>query len=193
MAGEFAALRDKPFALLCAMDARLRAAQPGLAQGGEAVWTGLALQIRQHWFVVPQADVREIVPRPPLARIPGAKAFLCGMANLRGSLLPVTDLGLLAQQPAQSESRQQRVVVLNSRHIPAGFLVDAVAGYRSFSPADQRHALADDSGFPRAWMLGAFLRDAETWPVLSLQRVARSEAFVATGANAGATFAGEAG
>lgn len=181
MSGELAALRQQPFALLQALDQRLRASQTDVTHAGEDVWTGVALRVQQQWVVVPQADVREIVPPPPLAHVPGARPFLRGVANLRGSLLPVTDLAALAGGRPAVESRQQRVVVLNSQRIPAGFLVDVVAGYRSFGLADQRHSLLDEIELPREWLLGVFARDAQVWPVLSLQRVARSSAFVETG------------
>lgn len=189
MTGDIAALRNNPFALLQALDARMRVAHAELAAGGEQVWTGVALRVGEQWLVAPRADVREILSRPTLTRVPGAKAFLRGVANLRGALLPVTDLGLLSGAAAVVDRRDRRVVVLNSRHIPAGFLVDEVGGYRSFAPEDQRHALVAQARLPREWLLGVFVRDAQTWPVLSLQRVARSDVFV----HAGAEMAGRAG
>lgn len=182
MAPEFAALRDDPFALLRAMDTRLRATHADLAARGTAVWTGIAVRLGERWVVVPRAEVREILPRPALTRVPGAKAFLLGIANLRGALLPVSDLGFLSGGKPAGIDRDQRIVVLNSRHIPAGFLVDAVGGYQRFSPEDQRHGLAGETGLPTPWLLGAFVHEARIWPVLSLQRVARSEEFTHAGA-----------
>ncbi|GAC1688251.1 MAG: chemotaxis protein CheW [Gemmatimonadaceae bacterium] len=38
--------------------------------------------------------VREIISARPAARLPGAPAFVCGLVNLRGSLVTVLDLGL---------------------------------------------------------------------------------------------------
>ncbi|GAC1684260.1 MAG: chemotaxis protein CheW [Gemmatimonadaceae bacterium] len=38
--------------------------------------------------------VREIIPARPAARLPGAPAYVCGLVNLRGSLVTVLDLGL---------------------------------------------------------------------------------------------------
>ncbi|HEX7381064.1 MAG TPA: chemotaxis protein CheW, partial [Nevskiaceae bacterium] len=144
-------------------------------------WTGIALRVRARWILIPRTEVREILLRPRLTRVPGAKPFLIGVANLRGALLPVTDLGALWGEAVVPEHHRQRVVVLNSRHIPAGFLVDEVGGYRRFAPADQHHDRIHEVGVPSEWLLGAFARDAQTWPVLSLHRVVRSAAFVKAG------------
>lgn len=190
MATPVASAARDPFALLCELDARIRAvrAEDLDAPSGPA-WRGLAVRLRTTWFVIPQAEVREILSLPPMARVPGARAFLMGVANLRGSLLPVTDLGLLADMPAVPEHRDRRVLVLNSERIPAGFAVDAVGGYRSFAPHDQRHAWARQAAVPGEWLLGAFVRGAQAWPVLSLQRVARSATFGRAGVAGTATGA----
>ncbi|TAM09213.1 MAG: purine-binding chemotaxis protein CheW [Nevskiaceae bacterium] len=167
-----------PFALLSDLDARVRAVRTeDLGAASDQMWRGLAVRLRAAWFVVPQADVREILSLPPVTRVPGARTFLAGVANLRGSLLPITDLGLLAELPAAPENRERRVLVLNSNRIPAGFVVDGVGGYRSFAPEDQRHEWMRQAPVPQQWLLGAFVRGAQAWPVLSLQRVARSAEF----------------
>lgn len=182
VAADLAVLSDKPFALLGAIDARLRAARPDLvADRGGQRWTGIALRVRARWFLIPRTEVREILLRPRLTRVPGAKPFLIGVANLRGALLPVTDLGVLWGEEAIPEHHRQRVLVLNSRHIPAGFLVDEVGGYRHFAPGDQHHERTAEIGVPGDSLLGAFARDGQTWPVLSLHRIVRSDAFVKAG------------
>lgn len=43
----------------------------------------------------------EVSPRPRSIRLPGADEFVCGVVNVRGSLVPLVDLGrLLAAGPA---------------------------------------------------------------------------------------------
>ena len=44
---------------------------------------------------------REVLPRTPAIRLPGAPAFVCGVVNVRGTLVPLVDLGrLLDAAPA---------------------------------------------------------------------------------------------
>jgi twitching motility protein PilI len=181
-AANLSALAGQPFDLLIALENRLRVARLGAAGGETQSWTGLAFRLRQQWLVTPRDDVREVITVPKVTRVPGAKPWMLGVANVRGSLLPVTDLGLLFGQESTPEQRDQRVLVFNSDRVPAGVLVDEVAGYRQFAPSDQRHALARDSGDLAPYLLGGFWREGRGWLVLSLHKLTRSLSFTVAGA-----------
>jgi len=169
-----------PFDLLLALEEQLRAAGKADSRRQDGVpdaWTGLAFRLREHWLLVPGDEVREVIGRPRLTRVPGAKPWLLGVANVRGSLLPVTDLGALLDCGPAADAREQRVLALHQDGLPAGFLVDEVIGYRRFVPEDQRPSISATPSF-QPWRLGAFHRDGRDWLVLSLKRLARSERFV---------------
>ena len=177
-----AGIADQPFELLQALDARFRAARlDATSAASQNLWSGLAFRLRDRTYLVPRGEVREVIPPVPLTRVPGGKDFLMGVANIRGVLKPVTDLGRLWGEPPISERRDQRLLVLNSRQIPAAFIVDGVLGYRQFVPADQRHELVEKAGTVSPFLLGAFTREAQIWLVLSLHKVARSSLFTQSG------------
>jgi purine-binding chemotaxis protein CheW len=47
------------------------------------------------------AVAREVTHRPRAIRLPGAPPFVCGVVNVRGTLVPLVDLGrLLEREPA---------------------------------------------------------------------------------------------
>jgi twitching motility protein PilI len=175
-------LRDRPFALLQAMESRLRVARGDTGSAGAKTWSGLAFRLGERWLLAPREEVREVAALPRLTRVPGAKTWLLGVANVRGTLMPVTDLASLLGLPRADDARQQRLLVLEADGAGAGFLVDEVAGQRQFAPGDQRHELLDQAGSLRPWMLGGFRRDGQDWLVLSLRRVARSDEFAHAGA-----------
>ncbi|MBL6751064.1 MAG: purine-binding chemotaxis protein CheW [Nevskia sp.] len=179
---DLAALAGKPFDLLWALENRLRAARLDIAAGQTQSWTGLAFRLRDRWLVAPRDEVREVIALPRMTAVPGAQAWLLGIANVRGGLLPVTDLGQMLGQPRQPDHREQRVLVYNSDRVPAGLLVDEVAGYRQFAPSDQRHELARGTGEVEPYLLGAFSREGRTWLALSMHKLVRSTAFTAAGA-----------
>lgn len=153
------------------------ATEPSPPDDDRRQWTGLAVRLREDWLLVPRAEVRELCLLPRLARIPGAQPWLPGVANLRGSLVPVTDLGLFCGLPIAPDPRLQRVLLLNSETIPAGFLVDEVGAHQIFGPEDQRPLGAPEQGPLLPWLVAAFVREGERWPVLSLNRLAHSAAF----------------
>ena len=175
-------LSGQPFDLLLALEQCLRSARTDVTTGESNAWTGLGFRLHGRWFVAPREDVREVTVPPRLTRIPGAKPWLLGVANVRGNLLPVTDLAQLLDLPRAAENRNQRVMVLNAEGLPAGFLVDEVAGYRQFAPGDQRHDLVRDTGTLEPWLLGGFHRDGRDWLVISLRKLARGDTFVHAGA-----------
>jgi twitching motility protein PilI len=174
---ELLALRDSPFELLAALEQRLQTAKVDLVAGTAQFWTGLGFRLGDRWLVTPREDVREVIVPPALTRVPGARPWLLGLANVRGGLLPVCDLHRLLGEEHQTMARGSRVLVYNSDRVPAGFLVDEVAGYRQFTPADQRPELARDAGPLKPYLLGGFVREAQPWLAVSLHKLAAGDAF----------------
>ena len=181
MSADFLSLRDDPFALLLAMEQRLQTARVDLAAGSTQFWTGLGFRLGDRWLVAPREEVREVIALPILTRVPGARPWLLGLANVRGGLLPVCDMHRLLGEEHQTLARNSRILVYNSDRVPAGFLVDEVSGYRQFSPTDQKKELVADSGLLAPYLLGAFVRDSQPWFAMSLHKVAMSDAFARAG------------
>jgi twitching motility protein PilI len=171
------ALRDKPFDLLAALEQRLQTSRVDLAAGAAQFWTGLGFRLGDRWCVAPREDVREVIIPPPLTRVPGARPWLLGLANMRGGLLPVCDLHRLLGEDHKTLARGSRVLVFNSDRVPAGFLVDEVSGYRQFSPPDQRPELTEEAGPLKPYLLGAFAREGQPWLAVSLHKIAQGDAF----------------
>lgn len=168
-------LRDDPYRLLAELDRRLRAMRVEAGGGGAEVWQGLAFRQGERWMVTPKDDVREVIPPPRLTRVPNARPWLAGVANVRGSLLTLVDLGILFGGEGSASGRTARVLVLNSDRMPAGFLVDEVAGYRQFMASEQAQAPAAANDAISPFVLGGFLRDGRSWQVLSLHKLAQSD------------------
>lgn len=170
------ALWEQPFELLLAMQARLRASgEEHSGVGAQDEWIGLGFTLDGQHYVAPQNDVREVLEMPKVTRVPRAKPWLMGVANVRGDLLPVIDLGCLLGREQTRLSDASRVVVLNDDDVPAGFLVDDVAGFRGFAAQDQRHELLDEEPLNapmQKFLLGAFVRDGTAWRAFSLRKLA---------------------
>src|ERR1700741_4637396 len=88
-------LRDKPFELLRELERLARAA--AVAQGRDAAnereWVGGAFRMGSENFLVAREETREVLGYPAVVtRVPGAKPWIRGLANVRGQLLPIGDL-----------------------------------------------------------------------------------------------------
>src|ERR1700753_1346389 len=93
--GPLKSLRDRPFAVLAALERRGRAGSAQVNQEGPTgrEWVGVALRMAGDLYLVAREETREVLGLPPtLTRVPGAKPWIKGLANVRGQLLPVVDL-----------------------------------------------------------------------------------------------------
>jgi len=177
MSAELRALRDDPFEQLLRLEARMRAARLDVAAGQAQTWGGLGFRINDVWLVAPRDEVREVIVPPRMTRVPNVRAWLLGVANVRGSLLTIIDLRQFLGMPALDQQRTQRVLVFNSERFPAGFLVDEVAGHRQFVSNEQRREIVGGAGSFAPYLLSAFVRDGQPWLALSLHKVAGSDNF----------------
>ncbi len=93
-----------------------------------AHWQGMTCLLDGTELVVPLEEIAEVIAVPRVTRIPRAPAWLRGIANVRGRLVPIIDLrdllGVAAREPG---SRWRVLVAVQSDRI-AGFVVDAILG-----------------------------------------------------------------
>jgi twitching motility protein PilI len=174
-------LRDRPFELLKELEKRSRAVTTGnvaeAAAGPE--WVGVAFRMGGETFLVAREETREVLGYPAaVTRIPGAKNWVKGLANVRGQLLPMLDLRQFLGSGATASGRNTRVVVVNHREIPAGLMVDEVLGFRRFAEAEFDPEAPPTVIRCDSYLAGAFRRGGEVWPVLSLKSLVESQSFL---------------
>jgi twitching motility protein PilI len=171
-------LRDQPFALLLEMERRAQGARTGAERDESGrEWVGIAFRVDRAVLLTPRDDVREVLRVPPVTRVPGARPWVRGLANVRGQLLPLTDLRLWLRGAAPSAGRSARVLAVNHRRVPAGLIVDEVYGFRRFRESEQTALVTTPFAGIEDLVTGAFTRDGETWPVLSLTRLVENQRF----------------
>jgi len=180
------AFRDKPFELLREIERLTRAALSG--QGASAAegreWVGVAFRLGTESFLVAREETREVLGIPAtLARVPGAKSWIRGLANVRGQLLPVVDLRSFLGGGVTPSNRVARVLVANHREVPAGLLVDEVLGFRKFADGDFVGDVPPTLLRCERYLAGAFKRGSEAWPVFALRNLLESTEFLEAAAN----------
>lgn len=84
-------------------------------------------------FAVPLAEVMEIIRMPDVVRLPLSPACLEGLANLRGSVLPIVGARRLFGLPEIGHDDATRVVILD-RGQPVGIVVDRMANVVTVEP-----------------------------------------------------------
>lgn len=182
---ELEALIEQPFELLQELERRSRVAIAGKGTGElPAEWVGIGFRIGQEQFVANRDEVREVLMLPEsITRVPGAKRWMLGIANLRGHLLPLTDLKMMLGSGRTTLRRMTRVISVNHREIPAGLVVDEVLGFRRFM--DDEHVEKWPPTVVRCdrYVRGAYKRDHDIWPILGLYDLIESSAFLQAAAD----------
>ena len=75
-------------------------------------------------------DVIEILDLPVLSNVPLTQPWVRGIANVRGSLLPVIDLNGYLGNEVPRVTNKTRVLVIDFNGVYSGLVVDALDGQR---------------------------------------------------------------
>lgn len=180
LATHLRSLKQHPFDLLQELERRSKAAMAGAgADAGDVEeWVGIGFRLADEPFIVARDDIREVLMIPELiTRIPGAKFWVCGLANIRGHLLPIIDLKAFLGSGANLSQRSARVMVLNSDDFPAGLIVDEVFGFRRFLAREFKSVAPRTVVRCDRYLEGAYERNNEVWPVFKVDRLLQSAEF----------------
>jgi twitching motility protein PilI len=181
------ALAEQPFELLLELERRARAAIAARdgAPASADEWVGIGFRLGAERFVTSRADVREVLPVPEhVTRVPGAKPWLRGIANLRGQLLTVVDLKSFLGGGGGGIDRQARVLIVASRDVPTGLIVDEVLGFRRFGAEDFRDEAPLGVARCEHYLEGCYRRSSEVWPRFSLIKLIEDPQFLMAGESA---------
>lgn len=152
---------------------------PGAAGGGgeSEEWSGVTFRLADERLTCNIAHVQEILPPPTTTRVPGAKPWILGLANVRGSLMTVVDLpGFLTGKPTPVTART-RVLATVLHKAPLGLLIDEVFGQRHFLSADATEPELDEQSPVRGVVDSKHQVGSEIWHELDLERLFRSPEF----------------
>lgn len=171
---------NDPIALLRDMERRARGepdASPVVQAAGD-VWRGIGFSIGERRLVSSMADISEVMHLPKLARVPGAKDWLMGIANLRGALLPVVNLhGFLRGQPA-ALGRDSRILVIEKDEILSGLAVEEVFGVKHFLEEQRLPNAAASENWLSPYVVGSFHVGDATWEVFDVHALIAAPAFM---------------
>jgi twitching motility protein PilI len=177
--GSLQNLRDKPFELLREMERLSRSAAAGSrGQGTANEWVGIGCQIANERFLVSREEIREVMIMPAaLTRVPGAKEWVTGLANLRGHILTVIDLRVFLGAGTSKGVRTARVLVAEHPDMPVGIIVDEVFGFRRFSENEFSDSKPETQLRCERYLAGACARGTDVWPILSLKELLSAAEF----------------
>jgi twitching motility protein PilI len=152
--------------------------QPQQDQAAVSERSWLAVETAGRGFLFPLSEAGEIFSMVPLMPLPHSKAWFLGVANLRGHLHGVVDLGqFLGLKVAEQGREASRLVAFGSSFdVNAALRIDRLAGLRS----EKQFELDGDVGAAAPAFVGQRLRDSDgrIWQEIRLAPLAKHEAFL---------------
>ena len=167
------AASTSPYALVKEIEARSRTRALGLPQQVEVrrTWSGIGFRVGDLLLVSSLGQIGEILVFPRLTKLPHAKFWVMGIANVRGTLLPVIDLRGFIENVPTEKTRRTRVLVVRYENLTAGLMVDEAMGLRHFFDEERVGGL---SSLPEAYgefVQGGYKQGNTQWGVFNMDKL----------------------
>ncbi len=129
-------------------------------------WRGIVFELAGYRMVVPMGEVSEVLSMPEYTSMPLVKPWLLGLANVRGRLLPLTDLSILLNiRSHQPRLSQKKVLVVDKEKLFSGLLVDNVLGIQQFTDMNYRDESLPKNSPLLPYTHGKFVKEGDEWVV----------------------------
>ncbi len=86
----------------------------------------VVFDLASEYYGVDIGDVREIIRMQNVTRVPGTPAYMEGVTNLRGKVVPVVDLRKRLNLKVKAQTKESRIVVMDIGGKDVGVIVDGV-------------------------------------------------------------------
>lgn len=100
----------------------------------EASSAVLGVAVGEDRYLIPMTEVSEVIAIPKLAHVPLTQPWFLGLANVRGNLYGITDLGVyLGGDPVPFNLKSRILLVTPGNKLYGGFIVNSMLGIRDLS------------------------------------------------------------
>jgi twitching motility protein PilI len=171
--------RTGPFETLLDYEVRSLAHDPGRPEMVEAAghWRGVGFRLGQRRLVSSFDEVVEILPLPPVTPVPGAHAWMLGVANVRGSLLPVVDLKQFLEGERTVVHEGQRMLIVRQSGGNVAVLIDELFGQRTFNDSHRAEVAGENDGRYGHFVSQSYRLADTSWGVFSMSTLTRTPEF----------------
>ena len=168
------------FAKLIEYEKRSESFAPGISMdsGPAQEWSGVTFALGESRLACKIDQINEIIPVPASTPVPGAKPWIIGLANVRGSLLTVVDLVWFLTGVRSPVTQRSRLLASYLNKAPIGLMIDEVFGQRHFLDSDAVSAQLAGDSFLSKVVNKQHCFGAETWQELNLDRLFNTAEFL---------------
>lgn len=140
-------------------------------------WRGVGFRLGQRRFVSSFDEVMEILSLPPVTPVPGAQPWMLGVANVRGTLLPVVDLKQFLEGERTVMHEGQRVLIVRQSGGNVAVLIDELFGQRTFNDSHRAEVAGENDGRYGHFVSQSYRLADTSWGVFSMSTLTRTPEF----------------
>ncbi|MEE8496364.1 MAG: chemotaxis protein CheW [Xanthomonadales bacterium] len=168
------------FAKLLEYEKRSETFSPGKsnASGPAQEWSGVTFALGESRLACSINRIHEILPIPAATAVPGAKPWIIGLANVRGSLLTVVDLLWFLTGVRSQVTQRSRILATHLHKTPIGLMIDEVFGQRHFLDSDAVGTRLPEDSSLRKVVTRQHRFGTETWQELDLDKLFATAEFL---------------
>jgi len=139
-------------------------------------WRGVGFGLGGRRLVSAFDEVVEIMRMPAITHVPGTQPWMLGVANVRGTLLPVVDLKQFLEGERTVMHEGQRVLVVRQGGGNVAVLIEQLYGQRSFNDT-QKTVMAEDESRYGHFIKQVYRVGDNDWGVFSMSMLSRTPEF----------------
>jgi purine-binding chemotaxis protein CheW len=130
--------------------------------------TVIEFALARERYAIPATAVHEVYPLKDLTPLPCTPAFVLGMINWRGQILPVIDIKKFFDMPEQGLTDLHKVIIVRSEEMELGILADEIVGVRAIPLDAIQSSLPTLAGIREEYLIGV---TAERLVILDVARI----------------------
>jgi len=111
----------------------------------------LMLTINDENYAMPVSRLQTVYEGIPVVSVPCTPVFVSGIANVRGYMITVLDLGNLLDVPG-SDDKGNVLIVVSNQNMTVGYRVDAIGDVHNYKPGDLTGVPANFEGGQAAYV-----------------------------------------
>ncbi|MEO6173190.1 MAG: chemotaxis protein CheW [Arenimonas sp.] len=171
--------RLSSFDLLRDYEQRSLVHAPGRPEMIEAAghWRGVGYRLGKRRFVSSFDEIVEIISLPGVTPVPGANPWMLGVANVRGSLIPVVDLKQFLEGDRTVVHDGQRVLVIRQTGGNVAVLIDELYGQRTFNDTHRIEPDEQYEGRYNNFVSQIYQLNDSQWGVFNMSLLTRTPEF----------------
>ncbi|GGD73716.1 chemotaxis protein CheW [Paenibacillus nasutitermitis] len=101
-------------------------------------------ELRDENYAVNISAIHEIIRLPPITEVPNSAAYVKGIINLRGNIIPIIRLSSIFDIEESPASKATRILVVNYGQEFVGLIVDRVVQVARFTSIQPPPGQGDD-------------------------------------------------